>query len=140
MKKFLLPNAGANLKNTQVAIALSIAECQKLGVQDFSVVVGTKENFESTEIGKLLGNIRFDKFAAQFIRERVWHPSQQIQELTGGEVELRITLSSLHEIEPWVLSWGQHAKVMGPKELIAHIRTNLEVSLAALRERRPKRS
>jgi proteasome accessory factor B len=84
--------------------------------------------------------IRFDKFAAQFIRERVWHPSQQIQELTGGEVELRITLSSLHEIEPWVLSWGQHAKVMGPKELIAHIRTNLEVSLAALRERRPKRS
>ncbi len=56
MKRFLLPNAGANLKNTQVAIALSIAECQKLGVQDFTVVVGTKENFESTEIGKLLGN------------------------------------------------------------------------------------
>ncbi len=57
MKRFLLPNAGANLKNTQVAIALGIAECEKLGVQDFTVVVGTKENFESTEIGKLLGNI-----------------------------------------------------------------------------------
>jgi hypothetical protein len=39
-----------------VAIALSIPECQKLGVQDFTVVVGTKENSESTEIGKLLGN------------------------------------------------------------------------------------
>jgi len=56
MKRFLLPNAGANLKNTQVAIALGIAESEKLGVQDFTVVVGTKENFESTEIGKLLGN------------------------------------------------------------------------------------
>jgi len=56
MKRFLLPNAGANLKNTQVAIALGIAECEKLGVQDFTVAVGTKENFESTEIGKLLGN------------------------------------------------------------------------------------
>jgi hypothetical protein len=51
-----LPNAGANLKNTQVAIALGIAECEKLGVQDFTVVVGTKKHFESTEIGKLLGD------------------------------------------------------------------------------------
>ncbi len=56
MKRFFLPNAGANLKNTQVAIALAIAECEKLGVQDFTVVVETKENFESTAIGKLLGN------------------------------------------------------------------------------------
>lgn len=56
MKRFLLPNAGANLKNTQLAIALGIAECEKLGNQDFFVVVGAKENFESTAIGKLLGN------------------------------------------------------------------------------------
>jgi len=56
MKRLLLPNTGANLKNTQVAIALGIAECEKLGVQDFTVVAGTKETFESTEIGKLLGD------------------------------------------------------------------------------------
>jgi proteasome accessory factor B len=68
--------------------------------------------------GKHNIRIRFDKFAAQLVRERVWHPSQQIQELTGGEIELRLTLSSLHEIEPWVLSWGGHARVLGPKELI----------------------
>jgi predicted DNA-binding transcriptional regulator YafY len=66
--------------------------------------------------------IRFDKFAAQLVRERVWHPSQQIQELTGGGIELRITLSTLHEIEPWILSWGAHAKVLGPKELITRIK------------------
>jgi len=66
--------------------------------------------------------IRFDKFAAQLVRERVWHPSQQIQELTGGEVEFRVTLSSLHEIEPWVLSWGEHAKVIGPTDLVKRLR------------------
>jgi len=66
--------------------------------------------------------IRFDKFAAQLVRERVWHPSQQIQELTGGEIEFRLTLSSLHEIEPWILSWGEHAKVFAPSELIKRLR------------------
>jgi predicted DNA-binding transcriptional regulator YafY len=66
--------------------------------------------------------IRFDKFAAQLVRERVWHPSQQIQELTGGEIEFRVSLSSLHEIEPWALSWGEHAKVIGPNELIKRLR------------------
>jgi hypothetical protein len=56
MKRFCLPNAGADLKNTQMAIALGIRECEKLGIQNFTVVVGTKKNFESTAIGKLLGN------------------------------------------------------------------------------------
>jgi len=68
--------------------------------------------------GKYNIRIRFDKFAAQFIRERLWHPSQQIQELTGGEIEFRVALSSLHEIEPWALSWGGHATVIEPRELI----------------------
>jgi proteasome accessory factor B len=65
--------------------------------------------------GKHNIRIRFDKFAAQLVRERLWHPSQQIQELAGGEIEFSITLSSLHEIEPWVLSWGEHATVTGPE-------------------------
>jgi predicted DNA-binding transcriptional regulator YafY len=72
--------------------------------------------------GKQNIRIRFDKFAAQLVRERVWHPSQQIQELTGGEIEFRITLSSLHEIEPWVLGWGNHVKVLGPAELVRRLR------------------
>ena len=76
--------------------------------------------------------IRFDKFAAQLVRERVWHPSQQIQELTGGEIEFRVTLSSLHEIEPWVLSWGEHALVLAPKELITELKVRLRRALDRL--------
>jgi predicted DNA-binding transcriptional regulator YafY len=74
--------------------------------------------------------IRFDTFAAQLIRERVWHPSQQIQELTGGGLELTLTLSSLLEIEPWVLSWGAHARVLGPKELIRRVIANAQKQLS----------
>jgi predicted DNA-binding transcriptional regulator YafY len=71
--------------------------------------------------GKHRIRIRFDPFAAQLVRERIWHPSQQIQELTGGSLELTMTLSSLHEIEPWVLSWGAHAKVLAPAELARRV-------------------
>ena len=77
-------------------------------------------------------NIRicFDKFAAQLVRERVWHPGQAIQDLTGGEIELRLTLSSLHEIEPWILSWGAHARVLGPAELIGRLKDIARKQLA----------
>ncbi len=74
--------------------------------------------------------LRFDAWAAQLVRERVVHPTQRLQELTDGGVELRMTLNSLEEIEPWVLSWGGHVRVVGPKELIRRIRAS-GVALAA---------
>jgi proteasome accessory factor B len=66
--------------------------------------------------------IKFDAWSARLIRERSWHPSQTTQERTDGELEMSLTLSSLAEIEPWILSWGTHAKVLGPKELIRKLR------------------
>ena len=79
--------------------------------------------------GKHHIRIRLDKFAAQLVRERIWHPSQQIQELTGGEIEFCVTLSSLYEIEPWVLSWGEHAQVLEPRDLGKRIQLSILESL-----------
>jgi predicted DNA-binding transcriptional regulator YafY len=61
--------------------------------------------------------IRFNARAADYVREKKWHPSQQLRELKGGGVELKLKLSSLLEIERWVLSWGGDAKVLKPREL-----------------------
>jgi proteasome accessory factor B len=66
--------------------------------------------------------IRFDAFAAGYIREKRWHPSQELRELKGGAAELRMKLSSLAEVQRWVLSWGGHAKVIAPKELALSVR------------------
>jgi predicted DNA-binding transcriptional regulator YafY len=66
--------------------------------------------------------IRFDAFAAGYIREKRWHPSQELRELKGGAAELRMKLSSLAEVQRWVLSWGGHAKVIAPKELARSVR------------------
>ena len=58
--------------------------------------------------------IRFNERVADYIREKKWHESQQLRELKGGGVELRLKLSSLAEVERWVLSWGGDAVVVRP--------------------------
>jgi proteasome accessory factor B len=66
--------------------------------------------------------IQFTARAADYIREKKWHESQQLRELKNGGVELSLKLSSLVEIERWILSWGGDAKVVKPRELIESIR------------------
>lgn len=65
--------------------------------------------------------IRFDAYAADYIREKRWHASQQLRELKDGGVELRLQLSSLGEIQRWLLGWGGSAVVVQPPELIASV-------------------
>jgi len=66
--------------------------------------------------------IRFNARVADYVREKKWHESQQLRELKGGGVELRMKLSSLAEIERWILGWGGDAKVLKPRELAEAIR------------------
>ncbi len=66
--------------------------------------------------------IRFNARAADYVREKKWHESQQLRELKGGGVELRLRLSSLREIERWILSWGGDAKVVKPNELVVAVK------------------
>jgi predicted DNA-binding transcriptional regulator YafY len=75
--------------------------------------------------------IRFNARAADYVREKKWHESQQLHELKSGGVELSLKLSSLMEIERWVLSWGGDAKVLKPRELAEAVRNSAERILAA---------
>jgi len=66
--------------------------------------------------------IRFDELVADYIREKRWHPSQQLAELEDGGVQLRLKLSSLAEIQRWILSWGGRATVLAPVELAESVK------------------
>jgi len=66
--------------------------------------------------------IHFNARAADYIREKKWHPSQTLRDLKGGGAELKMKLSSLAEVERWVLSWGGDALVLKPKELVESVR------------------
>ena len=66
--------------------------------------------------------LRFTARVADYIREKRWHDSQRLRELKDGGVELSLKLSSLVEIERWVLSWGGNAKVVQPRELVQSVK------------------
>ena len=66
--------------------------------------------------------IRFEETVADYVREKRWHSSQRIRELPDGGLELSLTLSSLVEIQRWVLGWGGQAIVLAPPELAAAVR------------------
>jgi predicted DNA-binding transcriptional regulator YafY len=66
--------------------------------------------------------IRFDAQVADYIREKKWHDSQRLRELKGGGVELRMRLSSLAEVQRWVLGWAGHATVVKPAALVESVR------------------
>jgi predicted DNA-binding transcriptional regulator YafY len=81
--------------------------------------------------GKFEVVIRFNARAADYIREKKWHSSQVLKELKNGGTELTLKLSSLAEVERWVLSWGGDAKVLRPPELAEAIKKSAKKILQA---------
>ncbi|MEI8290794.1 MAG: WYL domain-containing transcriptional regulator [Verrucomicrobiota bacterium] len=74
--------------------------------------------------GKFEVVIRFAPRAADYIREKKWHASQTLRDLKDGGAELKMKLSSLAEVERWVLSWGGEATVLQPRELAAAVKAS----------------
>jgi proteasome accessory factor B len=73
--------------------------------------------------------IRFNARVADYIREKRWHESQRLREWKAGGVELRLKLSSLLEIERWILGWGGDAVVVKPRELAVAIKKSAKAIL-----------
>lgn len=78
--------------------------------------------------------IRFDAAAADYIREKRWHPSQKLVELPDGGLELFLRLGSLVEVQRWVLGWGGHAVALAPEGLVRGV----QLAAGALLERHAK--
>jgi len=69
--------------------------------------------------------IIFDPTAAPFVREKKWNDTQQVKSRKDGGVDFEITVCDLTEIRSWILSWGPHAKVLGPKKLISEVKEDI---------------
>jgi len=61
--------------------------------------------------------LHFSPQVAAYITERVWHPTQTLHQLPDGSTELRLTVSDLREMRPWIRSWGGEVEVIQPEEL-----------------------
>jgi len=80
------------------------------------------EEFKQTAFNMIWGEpqevkIRFSPSQAPYIRERTWHPSQQIETERNGGLILTLKVADLWEVKRWLIGFGAEAEVLGPEDL-----------------------
>jgi predicted DNA-binding transcriptional regulator YafY len=98
-----------------------------------------KAHFEMAfqhEVGGIPSQISiwFDTSTAPFIRERRWHPTQQIEEHSDGALTLHFVARGLNEVKRWILFYGKGAKAIAPPELVKMVREEVQSMISAYTE------
>jgi predicted DNA-binding transcriptional regulator YafY len=74
--------------------------------------------------------LHFDKYQARWIRERIWHESQVLEEKEDKSLILKIK-GNREEIKRWIIGYGSHVKVIAPesfkREIIEEIKKLNEI-------------
>ncbi|MEA5620594.1 WYL domain-containing transcriptional regulator [Cronbergia sp. UHCC 0137] len=70
--------------------------------------------------------IWFDAPTAPYVRERRWHPTQEIEENSDGSITLQMQVTGLNDLKRWVLGYGKGAVVKEPPELVALVKGEVE--------------
>jgi predicted DNA-binding transcriptional regulator YafY len=74
--------------------------------------------------------LEFAPRVAGYVRERVWHPSQSLQEAPDGSLRLALEVCTDWALTSWILSFGPYARVVAPPSLAAEIREALGAARA----------
>jgi predicted DNA-binding transcriptional regulator YafY len=72
--------------------------------------------------------IAFEPRIARYIRERVWHTSQEVQDQLDGGVLLMLNVSNDFALRSWILGFGPLARVVSPATLAAEIARELDAA------------
>lgn len=79
--------------------------------------------------------LRFRADQAPYVRERLWHPSQEIKHLPEGRLQLSFRAGGPFEIRRWILGWGDAVEVVSPESLRQEIEHLLESAASIYRGR-----
>ena len=61
--------------------------------------------------------LEFDKPTAAWVKDRLWHPSQQLKRLSKGRMQMTLAVANSCEVVGWVLSFGSGVRVVRPESL-----------------------
>jgi predicted DNA-binding transcriptional regulator YafY len=73
--------------------------------------------------------VLFDAEVAGYIKEKIWHESQDIHQQKDGSIIFEAEVAGTDEIKFWIMSWGSHALVLEPEPLKDEIQTEVETML-----------
>ncbi len=79
---------------------------QQLLASAWGVIWGDQSDVEVT--------LRFVPSVVRRVKESVWHPSQQIEDLPDGSCLFRVHVGNTIEFKPWVRQWGSAVTVISP--------------------------
>jgi predicted DNA-binding transcriptional regulator YafY len=54
---------------------------------------------------------------AHAVKDRMWHPGQKVEKGKDGSVIVSFEAGGVMEIVSWVLSYGNNAEILEPREL-----------------------
>lgn len=115
-------------------------EFRTFAVERMLTLSVTEERFEPVEIEQeafahSLGvhegppehvEIAFEPRIAPYVRERMWHASQQTRQNDDGSLILSLDVCNDFTLRSWILGFGPLARVLAPPHLAAQILAELE--------------
>lgn len=123
-----------------VAFVPEYAETRTFAIDRIKSLSVTEERFEPVEaeedafahsLGVHQGvperiEIEFEPAIARYVRERVWHSTQEVLDRANGRISLTLNVSNDFALRSWILGFGPLAKVISPPALAAQIVEELE--------------
>lgn len=98
--------------------------------EDFSPGQLTGNAFGLIDAAPLPVRVRFGPEVAHLIRERRWHPTQQLHEEADGALTLAFAAGGEKELLAWLYSYLPHVQVLAPSELAAAFYSGLQQGLS----------
>lgn len=96
---------------------------------DFSVESYLESAFGVVKEDPFDVEIIFNADIAEYVRSRVWHPSQQVREIGGGRINMKLHVGGEFELGSWILSFGPSAVVVSPERLRRRVEAELSRAL-----------
>jgi predicted DNA-binding transcriptional regulator YafY len=59
----------------------------------------------------------FSKQATRWVKDKIWHPSQETHFLKDGRLKMTLKVADTAELIGWILSFGSQVRVVRPEEL-----------------------
>jgi predicted DNA-binding transcriptional regulator YafY len=97
--------------------------------QDFTVETYLESAFGVVKEEPFDVEVVFNSDISEYVRSRVWHPSQQVREIGGGRISMKMHVGGEFELGSWILSFGASATVVSPDRLRRRVEAELARAL-----------
>lgn len=95
--------------------------------KDFDIEQFIRDSFQlykGDEVQEI--KVWFSPRQARWIREKQWHPTQELVEQPDGSIILAMAISGLVQAKSWILSFGSEARALAPPALVKEIKNELD--------------